>query len=446
MKIGDFNLTLPPLPPAVQEVLYQVRDVARPWLDRAGPYWRVVQPYAHTLGDQISHLVQSRTLSSVGGTFRSLCIVGLNRSELLLAGEETPLFADSWQELADDSLRRGLALLFFAPRGFDGEPVNPYLFLAGEAAEPGSEAAEANTLMLAQQQLAGLPLLDLCRITPAQPNTVNMLVAADVLFHWDVKDNYVLPTTPTTWARDVESVLKSYPRTTRANLYTAWETDLLPPSDRITVRGLRELPLALTTWLNRPTFQQQYGTLMLAAGLLAAGAAWALLTWNSHRVDDLNEELRVVEQQIPQEGRLSDLERTVTEQEKMLQKRELFYLAVKDTANAVTQSAFKADNFEVKNPDADNPPGQLLVTVEAKKDAYNGWLQEEPAAKNFLMSSAMVTAVRKSPSSLYRLEGLILLDPLWRQYQKLAASVRLQRSLATSDTAPVAAKTAGGRP
>jgi hypothetical protein len=405
------------IPPAWREYYNDGREAAKPVIEQIKPYVQIIAPYWKMFVDRFGNIVQARRVGQVGDTFRSLCVVGLNRSELLLSGERMPVFADSWQELVDDSLRRGLAILFFAPRGYDGQPVDPYLFLAGEVT--AEEGIDASAHAQAQAQLGGLPLLDLCRMAPAAPNTVNILLAADVLFHWDVKDNYVLPTTPTTWARDVESVLKSYPRTTRASIYTAWETEHLPPNERITVRTLRELPLDTHTWLNRPTFQEQYGSLVLVLGMMMVATTWGLLTLNARRVDDVNEQLRVVEQQIPSGGKFGEVERVVTEQERMMQKRELFYLTVKDASRAIELSNFKTDSFEVKSPDADTPPDQLLVTVEAKRDAYSGWLQEEPAAKAFLLNSALIAAVRKQPSGIYKLEGLVPLGPVWREYQKL---------------------------
>ncbi|HEX2859496.1 MAG TPA: hypothetical protein VHP58_04805 [Alphaproteobacteria bacterium] len=427
------------IPPQVKEHYFTVRDSLRPMMDEVRPYIKKAQPFIGMFKDRFGHLVQVRRLGQVGDVFRSLCVVGLNRSELLLGGEKTPVFADSWQELVDESLRRGMALMFFAPRGTDGRPVDPYLFLTGEIAGSGDEVADANMQAMAAQQLGALPLIDLCRMAPATPNTINILIAADVLFHWDVKDNYVLPTAAATWVRDLDSVLKSYPRTTRANVYTAWETDLLQANDRITVRGLRELPLDPNTWLNRPTFQEQYGTLIMVLGLMMVATAWGILTLNGRRIDDMNEQLRVVEQQIPRGGKFADLERVVTEQERMMQKRELFYLAVKDTSRAIELSNFKAESFEVKNTDADTPPEQLLVTLEAKRDAYNGWLQEEPAAKGFVLNSALVAAVRKQPSALYKLEGLIPLNAAWRDYQKIAARQPGKAAVGRTTPAPDAA-------
>ncbi len=372
-------------------------------------------------------LMASSTTTTLGSTFRNICIVGLNRTELLLGGEGQSIFADNWQELVDESMRRHLSLVFFAPRGFDGEPVNPYMFLAGEqiGAEVG-EGVDASALALAQQLIGTLPLLDFCRMSPAAPNTLNMVIAADVLFHWDVKDNYILTTSPSTWARDVEQVLKGYPRTTRANIYTQWDKDLLPPSDRITVSPLRDLPLDPATWINKPTLQEAYANQILGLGIAVSVATAGLLYWKQQDLSNLNEELRVIEQQIPREGRFLELERAVGEQEQMMQKREIFYLAVKDIARSLQTSQMKVANFEVRAPDAQTVPKQYLITVEAARDAYNGWLQEEPIAKSVLVNSALLEAVRKQPGNTYKLEGLITIDRVWKEYQKLASNRRLE--------------------
>lgn len=400
------------LPPAARDTLAKLAAEAGPLLVRAGK--------------GLSLLMHAGRLPTLGDTFRHLCVVGLNRSELLLAGENTPVFSDSWKNLADDNLRRGLALVFFAPRTLEGKPVNPYLFLTQEAAGDGS-AEVADNLPLAEQEMAGMSLLDFCRMTPAAPNTVSMLLAADVLFHWDVHDNYVLPTTTTGWLRDVEQVMKGYPRTTRAVIYTNWDTDILPPSERIVVRPLRELALDDETWLNKPTFQQKYGNHVLALALLAATATWFGLHMQGNAIDDVNEQLRMIEQQIPSEGRFADLARAVAEQDKTMQKRDLFYLTVKDTARAVEQAGMKVASFEVKVPDPNTPPQEYVVTIEAQKGVYEGWLQEEPVARDVLTNSALMVAVRKPPGTTYKLEGLVPLAPAWKDYQAL------KRPLAASE-------------
>ena len=66
-----------------------------------------------------------RSHRTLGNTFRHICVVGLNKSELLLHGEAASLSAPTWQELTDDTMRNHLGLMFFAPRGLDGLPVDP---------------------------------------------------------------------------------------------------------------------------------------------------------------------------------------------------------------------------------------------------------------------------------------------------------------------------------
>lgn len=408
--------------------------------------WAVAGPVARQVGGQLGRfmagLMAGGRVPNVGSTFRHICVVGLNRSELLLAGETNPVFGETWQDLADDTLKRNLGLIFFAPRGLDGEPVNPYLFLAGDAVADAS-MVDANTLNLAEQMMGSMGLLDFCRMPPAPPNTVNILLAGDVLFHWDVKDNYVLPTTPTSWTRDVEQVIKGYPRTTKAVVYTNWDTDLLVKGDRISTRPLSELPVPDEVWLNKPTTQEKYGTHVLAIALLVASATMGLLHLQNRGIDDVNEQLRIVEQQIPREGRFTELARAVSEQEKLMQKRELFYLTVKDSARAINKANMKFANFEVKVPDPQEPPNEYIVTIEAEKGVYEGWLQEEPIAKQVLLGSAMMVAVRKPPAAnTFKLEGLVPLNKVWNEYRKLMRP--LGPTQPASRTLPESAQTEEG--
>lgn len=404
-----------PIPPHLQQQLLESTSTIRHATVEA------FRPLVHLASRHLSQALARRNTTAIGSVFRNLCFVGLNRTELLFGGETQGVFGDSWQELVDESMKRHMALIFFAPRGLDGEPVNPYLFLAGEQlGSDGSDAIDPASYALAQQFIGNVPLIDLCRMSPAAPNTLNILVAADTLFHWDVKDNYVLPTTPASWARDVDRILKEYPRTTQAIIYTQWDADLIPTSDRITVRSLRDLPLDPNTWINKPTVQEAYGNHVLILGLIMAALATMVIYWRQQSIDELNEQLRVIEQQIPRGGRFGDMERAVREQEKMMQKRELFYLAVKDTAQTLDTSRMKAENFEIRVPDVQAVPDQYLVTIEAAKDAYSGWLQEEPIAKAVLANSVMLDGVRKPPASSFKIEGLINLDRVWKDYAALA--------------------------
>ena len=94
---------------------------------------------------------------------------------------------------------------------------------------------------LAQQALGDIPLLDLCRMSTAEPNTLNILIVADIIFHWDVKDSYIQPTTPTSWVRDIKQIINGYPRTTTVNVYTNHDHDRLLDM-KVTPLAIRELP------------------------------------------------------------------------------------------------------------------------------------------------------------------------------------------------------------
>lgn len=397
------------------ELLHQVQKAAHTFRENVWPQVEEI----------LAKVRQSRRkdgtpdATPLAASFRHILVVGLNRSELNPQGETTPIFNDNWQDLLSEHMRRHLAMVFFAPRGLDGDPVNPYLFLTGALSDSMDSMAVQNTSVeMAEQALNGVGLLDFCRVSPAMPNTLNIILAADVLFHWDVKDSYVLPTSPTTWVRDLEQVMRTYPRTTRAHIYTSWDTEILPPSERVKVHPLRDLPLDDQAWLNQPTFQEKYGSHMMFAAITLAVLTFGGLYMKQRAINDLNEQLRMIEQQIPGEGRLSELERGITEQERMQKMREVFFLTVKDSARAISRAGMKTSSFEVRNPDPATPPKQLLVTFEAEKDAYSGWLEEEPIARGVLVNSALLTAVRKLPGTGYKLEGLVNLEPALRDYRK----------------------------
>lgn len=408
------------LPPQIQEQWdkYQplVREHVSQLSEAMGPAVKSLVQFAKKVSAQLAEAGGA----GVGTKFRHICVVGLNRCELLVQGESQSVFGDSWRDLVDDSFKRHLALVFFAPRGLDGQPVNPYLFLAGDGEQGVDDVADPASVIMAQQVVGAVPLLDMCRISPAGPNTVNILVAADTLFHWDVKDNYVLPTAPTSWVRDVEQVLKSYPRTTKAHIYTQWETELLPENERVSVHRLRELPLDDNTWINQPTVQEKVGPHLLTLSVLLALAVFGMLFYKGKAVDALGEKLRMVEQQIPRGGEFSDMEKAISEQEKMYAKRNLFAFVVKDTARAVQMSGIQVANFEVKVIDQNEAPRQYLVTVEAQPGLYQGWLQQDPIARSLLLHSGLMQALRKPPTTTgFRLEGLVNADDLLRQYRRL---------------------------
>jgi hypothetical protein len=424
-ELANGYLHLPPgLRTKLAEAGYQLRK-------QLGPVW---QQATALLRQQLHKAKASGPSATLGSTFASLCVVGLNKSELHLTGEKQAIFADGWQEMLDPSMRRrNTALIFFAPRDLQGQPADPYLFLSGEGVASADDAAETGaTRQLAASNLGALALLDFCRMSAATPNTVNLLVAADCIFHWDVKDSYVLPTQPTTWARDVEDILKNYPRTTKAVVFTNWDADLLNLTPRLSLQPLRDVPLDQATWLNKPTVQEQYGLQMLTFGILLALLVGVGLWWQGGALARLEEQLSVAQQQVPRGGQFAELEKAISEQEKWMATRPLLALAARDTARGLQNSGFKVANFEVKNPDSANPPKQLLVTLEASGQDYPGWLQQEPIARSFLLNTALLQGVRKTPTSgtgsgaanSYRLEGLIEVAPLLRDYKQRVKTVQ----------------------
>lgn len=439
------------LPPQLDEKLKKLQEQLGPlwqtWREQGLP---VVQQVAGQVwgqlrvlgGEMAEKMAKSGPQGSIGEAFRHICVVGLNRSELLLQGESQSVFGDGWQELADENLRRNLGLVFFAPRGLDGRPVNPYLFLTGELGTSEADdvgVVDDNTVQLAANMVGPMPLLDFCRMPPAEPNTVNVLLAADVLFHWDIKDNYVLPTTPTTWVRDIEQVLKSYPRTTKMVIYTQWETDLLPPNDRIRINRLRDVPLEPAVWLNQPTFQEKYGLHALGIGMLVLGVVLGGLWLQASGLESLEDELRLVEQQIPRGGQFNDIEKAISEQEKMFAKRELMSLVVRDVVRSIAKSEIKINNFEVKVAEQNEVPKQYLVTIDADAETYQGWLQQEPVARALVMNSALMEAVRKPPTPTgFKLEGLVDANVLGRNYKRLGPkqSAFISETLAGEEVKP----------
>jgi hypothetical protein len=449
-ELANGYLHLPPgLRTQLAEATYQLRK-------QLGPLWQQV---ATLVRQQLRKAKATGPSATLGSTFASLCVVGLNRSELHLNGEKQAVFADGWQEMLDPSMRRrNTALIFFAPRDLQGQPADPYLFLSGEGVASADDATETGaTRQLAASNLGALALLDFCRMSAATPNTVNLMVAADCIFHWDVKDSYVLPTQPTTWARDVEDILRNYPRTTKAVVFTNWDADLLNLGPRLAVQPLRDVSLDFGTWLNKPTVQEQYGSQMLTFGILLALLVGAGLWWQGSALDTLEEQLGVAQQQVPRGGQFVELEKAITEQEKWLATRPLLALAARDTARGLQNSGFKVANFEVKNPDSANPPKQLLITLEASGQDYPGWLQQEPIARSFLLSTALLQGVRKAPTSgtgssaanSYRLEGLIEVAPLLRDYKQRVKPVQAlvaRPSAAASPSTPAAAQASSAAP
>ena len=338
---------------------------------------------------------------TVGSRFRNLCVVGLGKVELVLERNEDSIFGDNWQDVTDEQTRRRMALMFFAPRELDNAPVDPYTFLAQEEDDDDPEAAE-----ILRHSLGSMPLLDMCRMPPADPNTLNIVIAADLIFHWDIKDSYIVPTTKFSWVKDVQEILKTYPKATEVTIYTNWEAETATDINA-RIRHLSSLPLATETWVNIPTFQEKNGTLVLIASLVLAGLCWAGLNWQTRQLDSLTEMVQITQQRIPREAKFVGLNRFMQEQERFIKAREQFPWVVRDIAQTIATAEMDIDNFEIENPTPLEPTDYMIATIEAERGSYKGWLQEEPIAKDILLGSASLSAIRKPPGKIFKLEGLI---------------------------------------
>lgn len=353
------------------------------------------------------------TTTQIGDKFKNLCFIGLGRVEYFPEGAKEAITADSWQDVTDEQSRKSLALLFFSPRDLDGDHMNPYMYLADSHA--GDEIDET-TVMTSQQALQNIPLIDMCRVTKASANSVNILVVADVIFHWDVNDSYIQPTTPLTWINDLRQIQSTYPKSTKFNVYTDWNDDKLAEI-RVKHKSIRELPLDTQTWLNMPTFQEKYAWPVLLLSLCVAGGAFAMNYYQEEEMDKLAQEIQFVETEAPNSSIYVELAKKVSEQEAFMRYRSIMHVAFRDIASSIYHADMEAEKFEIRGANPREPSAHLLATITARPDVYEGWLQEEPIAKKLLTQSVSMIAIRKPPKSKgFELEGLIDLEKLNRSF------------------------------
>lgn len=333
-------------------------------------------------------------------------------------GQEDSIVGPSWQDITDDHSRKNMALCFFAPRDLDGEPIDPYLYLSGQE---GDEVEEKDAINEAQHQIGSVPLFDFCRSRTDSANAVNFLIVADIIFHWDNSDSYIQPTTPHTWMRDLQQLLKTYARTTTVNVYTSHSPEKLEELN-VNVFGIQDLPLDPEVWLNMPTFQQKYGFYFLLAGILGAAGTYGMIYLQNEQITDLNRRISSISSKMPRQANFKTLEAMFDEQETRGKYRHLYPLISKDVAHSIQTSGMRAQSFEVTQHNPQQPPKNLLATIEAQDNVYRGWLQQEPVAKALLAHSVTMAAIRKPPTgSRFKLEALIQLDEVEekvRDYQK----------------------------
>lgn len=352
--------------------------------------------------------------------FKNLCFVGLNRVEFHPEAGDV-MFAENWMDLTDEHARRSMMLGFFAPRDLNGDPMDPEDVLTmGQA---NTEESALNYL----QQTRSISLFDFCRIQKAAPNTVNILVVADVIFHWDMNDNFVTPTSAESWVRDVAEITAYYPRQTKRVLYTAWDTSLAREELKdIEILGLRELPLDTGMWLNMPSIQEKYATHSIVAGIAIAVGIYAGLYYQGTQISDLQREVQIAQQRSGSTGNLRSVMQKVNEVENFQKHGSIFSLIIKDVALAIDSAGFSVDAFTIENPSPTSPADALIATITSKENAYRGFAQEEAIAKAILRNSATIVAVRKPPAPnaiRFTLEGLIPLQNVSKdvmEYQRIA--------------------------
>jgi hypothetical protein len=365
--------------------------------------------------------------TALGGRFKSLCFVGLNRVEIHISGNDEPLFGEYWQDVTDDQSRKNMAMCFFAPREIGSEDQDPYLYLAADAGHTPEEQNEARTVT--KQVLGDQPLIDLNKFSEESANVVHFVVVADVLFHWDSKGAYIQPTNQQTWVRDLQQLIKSYPRQSKMTLYTEWESEKLAEL-KIDQNPIRALPLSTEAWINMPTFQEKYGMLTLVAGIAVAGAAFGGLNLQQQTIKQLSGEIQQIESRMPKVANLRNLNTLLEHQENQMTYRNLLPLIIKDVAYSIQTTGMNAESLEIKNPNIKKAPRVMIAEIGAKRNAYQGWLQEEPIAKGLLSHSTALEAIRKPPSGgKFKLEGLIDV----RKFEKLTKELLKSEGLKSLD-------------
>lgn len=385
------------------------------------------------------------------GRFRNICFVGLNRVELHPA-EGDALFAENWLDITDEHARKNLMLAFFAPHDLNGDPVDPAEVLLGNLVE--EEGYQA------LQQLKGISLFDMCRGQRAAPNEVNVLIVADVIYHWDASDNYIQPTSPDSWAQDLQHLLKYYPRTTVKNVYTDWDTAMARDLDGVNFFPVKEMPLDATMWVNRPSLQDKYGTYFLILGILCALGAFGANHMAGSSLDVVENQIRGLAMH-GDSSNLRDIQQKIVNIDKFMRYRSLFSLAFKDVGSAIHDARFKVKTFTLQTPTTDNrtAPEDLIVDIDAYHNNYPNYDTQEPAAKEILSHSISMVAIRKPSGNapdLFSLEGLIPLDRLATMissYQSLAQAAQsdavdssnTQDAKKAQKTPAPAARTTGAR-
>lgn len=349
---------------------------------------------------------------SLGGKFRHICVVGLNRCEVYLHGQTEPLTGEHWSEITEESTRKHMAFCFFAPQTVgDGDILDPYLYLAADPGNTPEDEQQARTMT--EQLLNKAPLLDLCRAKESQANTAHFLIAADVIFHWDSDGAYIQPTSKQTWVRDLQKLIKNYNRGAHLSVYTNWQHDQYGEIDNIERKKVHEMPFDQSVWLNMPSFYDNYGSITMLVGIAAAALAFGGIYLQQQKLTQLTQQVQQLERGIPKVANLGNLGDLLSEQDNHMQWRDLFPFAMRDMGFAIQTAGMLADELELKVYDPNRHYDSFVALITSETNAYQGWLQEEPIAKSVLAHSVALSALRKPPGGgRFRLEGLIDLKQL----------------------------------
>jgi hypothetical protein len=267
------------------------------------------------------------------------------------------------------------------------------------------------------------------------------MVVADVIFHWDINDSYIQPTSEDSWVKDLQQVLKSYPKTTKKTVYTNWKNDKTAELDA-TFEPLNNLPLDTNMWLNKPTIQERFGWPALAAGVAVAAGIYFMIDQQKRELGDLQRKTTMERQQSGFGDNFRQIVNQVQEQEQFMRFRYLYSLILKDVAMALANSNFEIGDFKVENPTPNIPSDVALVTITSKPRAYRGYLEQEPIAKELLKQSVTMLEIRKPPidRDTLTLEGLVYLTDLDERVRRQTREAQLisgaARPLATTPAAP----------
>ena len=358
--------------------------------------------------------------------FKNRCFVGLNRVEYYPESGEM-LFADNWKDVTDDQSRRNLMLGYFAPRDIDGADVDP-----ATALSPNDHEEDQMILMHHGRNIS---LFDFCRASKTAPNTMNVMIVADIIFHWDMVDSYIQPTSEETWIKDLQQVFKAYPKSTKKNVYTNWENEKKAELEA-DFMPLDQLPLDTNMWLNKPTIQERFGTPVLLLGMAIAGGMYFLIDTQEGEIADIRRRAAIERQA---SGFGEDFRQIMTqvqeqEQEQFMRYRYLYSTILKDIAMAVQKSGFEVNDFKVENPTPNAPSDVALVTIASKPKAYRGYQEKEPIARELVKQSVTLHEIRKPPMDResLTLEGLVLLDELDAAIRKHSQSAKLLEDISSA--------------